>query len=169
MVNFIFNFYIFEENYQNYHVIVLIIRRWFCGTASYRISELADLAKVTKRTIDYYTNIGLLRAERSNSNYRFYSLEALEQLHYIEHCKRKGMSLEEIKGSLHHENPRSLIEYSLNYENNDLVQKIDELNNHLKDIMQLIKKLDEKDNQVIKSHLTPESLTAMHSLLTVFS
>ncbi|MEH6930615.1 MerR family DNA-binding protein, partial [Priestia megaterium] len=96
-------------------------------------------------------------------------LEALEQLHYIEHCKRKGMSLEEIKGSLHHENPRSLIEYSLNYENNDLVQKIDELNNHLKDIMQLIKKLDEKDNQVIKSHLTPESLTAMHSLLTVFS
>ena len=41
------------------------------------------MAHVTKRTVDYYTNIGLLKAERSASNFRFYNEEALKRIYLI--------------------------------------------------------------------------------------
>ncbi len=55
-----------------------------------RHTKLANLQRwhhVTKRTVDYYTNIGLLKAERSASNYRFYNEEALKRLYLIEKLK----------------------------------------------------------------------------------
>ncbi|MGG0177064.1 MerR family transcriptional regulator [Gottfriedia acidiceleris] len=66
----------------------------------YRIGELAEIAQVSKRTIDYYTKLGLLEAKRSESNYRYYSTEAIETLRFIEHCKKMRISLEEIKDLL---------------------------------------------------------------------
>ncbi|RKJ54475.1 MerR family transcriptional regulator, partial [Butyricicoccus sp. 1XD8-22] len=42
---------------------------------------------ITKRTIDYYTSLGLLEAERSSSNYRYYTSEAINRLHEIEEMK----------------------------------------------------------------------------------
>ena len=51
------------------------------------------MAHVTKRTVDYYTNIGLLKAERSASNYRFYNEEALKRLYLIEKLKAKAVLL----------------------------------------------------------------------------
>jgi DNA-binding transcriptional MerR regulator len=61
---------------------------------------LAQLAHVSKRTIDYYTNLGLLEAKRSRSNYRYYAKEALNTLRFIEQCKKMRIPLEEIKGLL---------------------------------------------------------------------
>jgi len=58
---------------------------------------LAERTKVTKRTIDYYTNLGLLQAERSPSNYRYYDVSSVERIHLIEKKKAEGMALEEIK------------------------------------------------------------------------
>ncbi|MCY8721167.1 MerR family DNA-binding transcriptional regulator, partial [Bacillus sp. S10C12M] len=50
-------------NYShNYNVMV---GRDIDGAETYRISELAALAGVTKRTVDYYTNLGLLTPARS--------------------------------------------------------------------------------------------------------
>ncbi|HWL12374.1 MAG TPA: MerR family transcriptional regulator, partial [Ureibacillus sp.] len=62
-----------------------------------KIGELAQLANVTKRTVDYYTNIGLLEAERSPSNYRYYHKQQLERLRRIIAYKEKHYSLEEIR------------------------------------------------------------------------
>lgn len=67
------------------------------GDRKLRIGELADKSGVTKRTIDYYTNFGLLKAERSPSNYRYYDETAIERIAYIEQAKKDGLSLEEIK------------------------------------------------------------------------
>jgi len=61
---------------------------------------LAQIAQVSKRTIDYYTNLGLLEAKRSRSNYRYYAKEALNTLRIIEHCKKMRIPLEEIRGLL---------------------------------------------------------------------
>ncbi|MDI2588635.1 MerR family transcriptional regulator [Psychrobacillus sp. NEAU-3TGS] len=54
--------------------------------------------------MDYYTNLGLLKAERSTSNYRYYPQEAIVRLQKIEEKKEQGMSLEKIKHELEKEN-----------------------------------------------------------------
>jgi MerR family copper efflux transcriptional regulator len=42
----------------------------------YKIGELAKLADVSSRTIDYYTKLNLIEPEkRSDTNYRLYSDE----------------------------------------------------------------------------------------------
>lgn len=64
----------------------------------YRIGELAKLANVSPRTIDYYTRIGLINVKkRSRSNYRYYGSETLEQLRRIDYMKKEKYTLEEIK------------------------------------------------------------------------
>lgn len=54
------------------------------GIEKLKIGELAEKTGITKRTIDYYTTLGLLEAERSASNYRYYPLETIEKLRIIE-------------------------------------------------------------------------------------
>ena len=51
---------------------------------------------MSKRTIDYYTNLGILKAERSQSNYRYYDETAFETLQFIE-VQKMHMPLCEIK------------------------------------------------------------------------
>ena len=86
--------------FLNYIIVVLYNRGGLSLGIEYRIGELAEIAQVSKRTIDYYTKLGLLEAKRSESNYRYYSTEAIETLRFIEHCKKMRISLEEIKNLL---------------------------------------------------------------------
>ncbi|MDB5084139.1 MAG: transcriptional regulator, MerR family [Bacilli bacterium] len=82
----------------------------------YRIGELSRITGVSRRTIDFYTRIGLLMAEdRSEGNYRIYNQECLERLAYIHEMKAKKFSLEEIKARLdeareHLSDPNHLLE-----------------------------------------------------------
>ncbi len=63
----------------------------------YRIGELAREAGVSRRTVDYYTRLGLLEpACRSEGNYRLYPAEAAERLRLIQEMKRQHYTLEEI-------------------------------------------------------------------------
>lgn len=55
------------------------------------------MAGITKRTIDYYTSLDLLKPVRSDSNYRYYTEETLVRLKLIEDMKMKRFTLEEIK------------------------------------------------------------------------
>ncbi len=66
----------------------------------YKIGEVAELAGVSKRTVDYYTSLGLLSPLRSESNYRYYTQEALLRLKLIESMKEKRLTLEEIRKRL---------------------------------------------------------------------
>ncbi|MNI47430.1 HTH-type transcriptional regulator ZntR [compost metagenome] len=70
-------------------------------TKLFRIGELARLADVSPRTIDYYTKMGLIEPEsRSDTNYRLYSDETLARLKRIESMKKEKYTLEEIKLNL---------------------------------------------------------------------
>jgi len=62
-----------------------------------RIGEVAQLSGVSTRTIDYYTNRGLLSVERSEKNYRLYSDSALQTLERIHQLKKQRLSIAEIK------------------------------------------------------------------------
>lgn len=66
----------------------------------YKIGEIAELAGVSRRTIDYYTNLGLLKPVRSESNYRYYNHDALIRLTMIVAMKTQRLTLEEIKERL---------------------------------------------------------------------
>ncbi|MBZ6489117.1 transcriptional regulator [Priestia aryabhattai] len=122
------------------------------------------MAHVTKRTVDYYTNIGLLKAERSASNnYRFYNEEALKRLYLIEKLKSEGRSLEEISSLF-------AIEQSENSHSKDeLASKFYVLNDSLKEVAPLMEKLNEEDRKVMMNRLSPESVTLLHSLLLLLS
>ncbi len=62
-----------------------------------RISELADQAGVTPRTIRYYESLGLLGPnERHGHGFRYYTETELARLKKIDALKQLGLSLEEI-------------------------------------------------------------------------
>lgn len=66
----------------------------------YKIGKLAEISQVSKRTIDYYTQMGLLVCERTAANYRLYHSDAVDDLVFIDECKKMNMPLEEIKHRL---------------------------------------------------------------------
>jgi len=64
----------------------------------YKIGELAKLAGVSARTIDYYTGLGLITpAMRSSGNYRLYNRETLDRIRRIEQLKAQKFTLAEIR------------------------------------------------------------------------
>ncbi|CEG21552.1 HTH-type transcriptional regulator HmrR [Planococcus massiliensis] len=62
-----------------------------------KIGEVAQLSGVSIRTIDYYTNRGLLSVERSEKNYRLYPDSVLKTLERIHQLKNQRLSIAEIK------------------------------------------------------------------------
>jgi len=124
-----------------------------------KIGELAQQANVTKRTIDYYTRIGLLKAERSASNYRYYKKETVQLIIEIEQLKKNGLSLQEIAKQLNIEQAQ--------YEEVDIqairihMQKLE------KEVKLLAAELEKNPNAslAIKKNVLPESVALMQSLL----
>jgi len=67
------------------------------GLAAYTVGELADLARVSIRTLHHYDAIGLLApSRRTGSGYRLYGREELEQLQQILLYRELHFSLDAI-------------------------------------------------------------------------
>lgn len=139
------------------------VRRGYIGNETLKIGELAEMANVTKRTVDYYTNLGLLKAERSASNYRYYSVGELERLRRIEGYKRENLSLEDIKELLKKdkEAASAIEERGLQLKN-----KMDGLNEELQEFISLIEK-DGKSELLLKKQISRESMALIQSLLVL--
>ncbi|WLR51686.1 MerR family transcriptional regulator [Bacillus tianshenii] len=130
----------------------------------YKIGELAKLSDVSKRTIDYYTKIGLLDCQRSETGYRYFSEEAIEDIKFIEQCKKMHMTLEEIK-------QRKCVLQSSEFDEAVVLQHIEHmkdemghLETELKEMYRMIKNLDESERKVILNHLSPQMLGLVQSL-----
>ncbi|WP_238602131.1 MerR family transcriptional regulator [Lysinibacillus parviboronicapiens] len=132
------------------------------GTEKLRIGEFAEKTGITKRTIDYYTNIGLLEAERSASNYRYYAPAMVERLHYIERRKLEGLSLEEIQHELNI-TPYEEIDVQM------LRLKMQDLEHEVTSLLAQMDKQDQKNIQTIKKNVSPESIALMQSLLLLIN
>lgn len=65
-----------------------------------KVNEVSRLAGVSKRTLQFYDDEGLLPAERSKDNYRLYDDTALECLWQILVYREMGLDLKEIKHML---------------------------------------------------------------------
>lgn len=139
----------------NHHVIVWRAR---IGAEKLKIGELAAICNVTKRTVDYYTNLGLLEVERSSSNYRYYDRSSIERLHFIEKCKKDGMSLDEIKKQILEKNTEEIDIHELRLKIIGLEKEVSQVLSHLNN--------DElKNSAQIKKNISHESLSLIQSLL----
>ncbi|MBT2647656.1 MerR family transcriptional regulator [Bacillus sp. ISL-34] len=121
------------------------------------------MANVTKRTVDYYTNLGLLKAERSASNYRYYSVGELERLRRIEGYKRENLSLEDIKELLKKDKEAAS---AIEEKGLQLKNKMDGLNEELQEFISLIEK-DGKSEFLLKKQISRESMALIESLLVL--
>ncbi|MFJ7731584.1 MerR family transcriptional regulator [Lysinibacillus sp. NPDC097231] len=122
------------------------------------MGELAEKTGITKRTIDYYTNIGLLEAERSTSNYRYYDIKMIDRLQFIEQRKQQGLSLVEIQHQLN----------ITPYEEIDVQMLRIKMQDLEHDVTSLLEKMNKQDNiriETIKKNVSPESIALMQSLL----
>ncbi|MFK9120637.1 MerR family transcriptional regulator [Peribacillus frigoritolerans] len=139
------------------------VRRGYVGNETLKIGELAEMANVTKRTVDYYTNLGLLKAERSASNYRYYSVGELERLRRIEGYKRENLSLEDIKEILKKDKEAAS---AIEAKGLQLKHKMDGLNEELQEFISLIEK-DGKSELLLKKQISRESMALIQSLLVL--
>lgn len=134
----------------------------------YKIGELAKEANVSKRTIDYYTQIGLLHVETTSaSNYRLYSEKAIEDIRFIEACKELHMSLQEIKERL--ELKRS--DTRCNDKQKQCLKHAEILASHMKQLEYEIKELkpifdqlNEDSQMKISDHISSQSKALMKTL-----
>lgn len=62
-----------------------------------KTSEISRIAGISKRTLQFYDDEGVVKAERSGSNYRLYDERALGELWEVMIYKEAGMELKEIK------------------------------------------------------------------------
>ena len=151
---------IINSLHLNYYVIVW--RRRF-GGEKLRIGELAEATGITKRTIDHYTNLGLLKAERSASNnYRYYSIEMITRMKEIEEKKRQGLSLDQIKKLLDNRNREEI-------DIQDLRLRLQALEKDVSQLIQHLNHCDKNGRQFIKKELSGESMALMQSLLLLLN
>jgi MerR family copper efflux transcriptional regulator len=129
-----------------------------------KIGELAELAGVSKRTIDYYTQLGLLEPVRSETNYRYYPEESIEHLQLIHALKKQHLTLEEIKERLQ-------IIKNQSAPVDEIIDKIEHLQEQMKHIQEevlelkpLLKQLDEQQIQLMTKPLAQQGYTLLYTL-----
>jgi MerR family transcriptional regulator, copper efflux regulator len=124
---------------------------------------------VSKRTIDYYTSIGLLSAERSKSNYRIYSDESLKDLKFIEECKSLHYPLDEIKRKLDMKKDKNIREAEVEKHVMAVTQQMKQLQNDLFDLIPILENLDEQQKEKFSNNLSLLRTFLKKSLLNVTS
>ncbi|VAW77686.1 Transcriptional regulator, MerR family [hydrothermal vent metagenome] len=97
-----------------------------------KVKDISGKAGVTTDVVRYYTRIGLLKPERSESNgYKLYTLSDLVQLRFIRCAKDLGFTLNEISEILeqadHDESPCPMVRDTLKRRIGENRKKLDEL------------------------------------------
>ena len=106
------------------------------------IGKLAQMTQVTIDSIRFYERRGLIaEPERTESNYRRYTLDAASRLRFIKKAQKLGFSLDEIKDllNLHHDPKASKADVKARTESKilDIQQKIQDLHKMLEALEQL--------------------------------
>jgi len=131
----------------------------------YRIGELSQLSQVSKRTIDYYTNLGLLTAQRSDSNYRYYDQSTLDKLRIIEKYKQMHIPLGEIKELMKEKQTVMQNEAPAIDKVGELTKHIHQLEDELEQVHSLLKDLSEEQRQELRNQTSGHTSVLMRTLL----
>ncbi|MCA1062682.1 MerR family transcriptional regulator (plasmid) [Cytobacillus spongiae] len=134
----------------------------------YRIGELSKHSQVSKRTIDYYTKIGLLECDRSRNNYRYYHEDALADLKLIEQCQQMNMTLNEIKDRLMVMKSVEVDPAILKKQVEHIRSEMDHLQNELHEVLLAMENLEDDERKRVLKQVSPQA-SALFQTLTVFS
>ena len=85
-----------------------------------KIDEVSKLSGVSKRTLQYYDDEGILPVKRSKNNYRLYDDETMERLWEILWYKEMGFDLKGIKLILEGMKQETVIEEKVNLNTHNL-------------------------------------------------
>ena len=130
----------------------------------YRIGELAQLAEVSTRTIDYYTQIGVLKErKRTNGNHRLYSEDSLTSIKIIKQLQEQHFSLDEVCQLFNRKNNTDFIETTLCVQEllKNLQKKVVEIYSNQINTDQL------EENKVVSRELIVNGLYVIQSLLVL--
>ena len=127
-----------------------------------KISEASKIAGVSKRTLQYYDDEGLLSVKRMENNHRDYDLESLQIICKILNLKEMGFELEEIRRLLvqdrisfdekKEEIRKKIKDYQIQYKYIEFIERngFPEINKKESYIEQIEKMKKEIDNNIIK-------------------
>lgn len=106
------------------------------------IGEFSNICKVSTKTLRYYAEIGLILPDKINpeNGYRYYSIEQLETMLFINRLKSYNFSLEEIKTILESEESQDQKLYL------ELTKKKKEIE---KQVQEFEKTLDQLNNDIL--------------------
>ncbi|WP_438824355.1 MerR family transcriptional regulator [Bacillus sp. JJ1533] len=119
--------------------------------------------------MDYYTQLGILTPERSDSNYRFYSDEAVETLHLVSQYKELNIPLLEIKEKveLFHTN-RVEQEKVLKY-TQVLSKRMEYLETELKEMQPMLESLTEDQQKSVVNKMSTQSMALAKLIMVLFT
>lgn len=105
----------------------------------------------------------MLKAERSPSNYRYYTSEAVKRLHAIEEMKTSGMCLQEIKKSFQQEQPYEEIDIQ------EIRLHMQTLQNEVATLLEQMNQHEQSAQVSIRNKVSKESVALMQSLLLLIT
>ncbi|WP_456270992.1 MerR family transcriptional regulator [Bacillus sp. AK031] len=135
---------------------------------SYKIGELAKESNVSKRTIDYYTKLGLIDCSRSQNGYRHYDEQTIDKLKIIEQCQQVHMPLIEIKERLSMNQDEDMDIQVFEKQVDRVKYEMEHLSTELNEIIQIVNSLKDDDKKQVLNRVSPQAMALIQSLL-VFS
>ncbi len=127
------------------------------------IGEFSNICKVSTKTLRYYAEIGLILPDKINpeNGYRYYSIEQLETMLFINRLKSYNFSLEEIKTMLESEESQEEKLYlaltrkkkEMEKQVQEFEKTLDELNNDISNLKQgksIMSYLESIDTQLVE-------------------
>ncbi|PFO08506.1 MerR family transcriptional regulator [Bacillus sp. AFS076308] len=127
------------------------------------------MMNLSRRTIDYYTHIGLLNPVRTDSNYRMYGEESIKILELIEHYKTLNMPLEEIKSAIRMINTDTEIDKEkIEKHCEQIANLMDHLKEEIKVMEPILQKLNNNEKEILVNKLSLQGVTLAQTLLLLF-
>jgi MerR family transcriptional regulator, copper efflux regulator len=134
-------------------------------TKLFKIGEIAAQLRISPRTIDYYTKLGLIQpAKRTETNYRLYGVETLQQIKRIEWLKQQKLSLEEIKDHLTQWNKVTTDE-GMTQRLSELQLHMEQLEREAMEIVPILERLKPKQAHNLLKSLSPRTIACIEALL----
>lgn len=109
----------------------------------YKIGDFSNISGISIRTLRYYDDIDLFKPKEVDlfTNYRYYTIEQLDDLKLINELKEIGFSLKEIKNNWD------------NFSNDLFLKKKSELLKEIESKKETIKKIDELRSNIVNGKI----------------
>lgn len=115
------------------------------------VKDVSELTGVSVRTLHYYDEIGLLKADRSRAGYRLYTDTDLVRLQQVLIGRSLGLALEDIRRTL--DDPNFDAPAALRRQRDQLLARVSETHRMIASIDATLKHLNTKDEMMSKKDM----------------